>query len=920
MSRFGLSRGYSRQPGQTASPNWRSSLCNRLVSLANFGVAHPLGRAWDVVTNTPWTHTGTTSMVNTRVGRALNVGSSAGSLTNAGFTPSSKITGPWTVLMVASAPGSNTGVFFSANTQAAPYCANFSGVWSISNSANGSVNADGTMQVVAFRQFATTADVTVNGVKATGNAQNYAAFASGAAYIGDYGSSGGFPINGNIALLAVWNRALADSEIKSLSTNPWQLFYNPSELLESINAVSSTYNVSASEAASALDAPDRAGGSNYTPSQSDSGSATDSPSAVAALVASIAEAMSGSDSPSLPPPFSKTLVYEAWNASGSNTVVSGSTTFTCSANDTILVGFAGLANADQGACSDSVHGTISRITGAFNAWSNSSQTYGGFAALAGVSSGSHTVTLPTVSSGEDAVFYIWRLSGLPATLSVTSKGQTHQVSSSQTCTVTTDLPVSSGDQAFGIRFHENSVGSTDTLTRPSGWAQEGTDILDGSVILPTNAASLSITSGSSTLSGQWTSADSAITDTSAAIVVFTPTSTGSSYGVSASESGSAADVPSATGALVASYSEAASGADTVSGTYSTSSSISESASGADSSNRTMSTPASIAESASGADSQDRTMSTSAIGSETGTGSDSQTTTSVAVASQSEAGSASESQDRLLTTPATGGDVGNAQDTNSTTLSAQAIQNETGSASDVPGATQATSGTVSESGGASETSAADGTIVTASASESGAAAEGSSAIMATTLGIVESLAASDLSSCIGTFYGSVVEALSAVDSPVITSAQFAQMVESGALAEAQNAIKSIATDVLEAMALTDDPASTFAAVCQAIETADAQDVAAATSMLTAALIEAVAAYEFTDSHGVQFSVIGELVAAADTSSVETFVSSLIRMFRFAEDTRIYSFENESRAYRFPSDNVRTFQFSGEARNYRFKDGG
>jgi len=92
------------------------------------------------------------------------------------------------------------------------------------------------------------------------------------------------------------------------------------------------------------------------------------------------------------------------------------------------------------------------------------------------------------------------------------------------------------------------------------------------------------------------------------------------------------------------------------------------------------------------------------------------------------------------------------------------------------------------------------------------------------------------------------------------------------------------------------------------------------MLTAALIEAVAAYEFTDSHGVQFSVIGELVAAADTSSVETFVSSLIRMFRFAEDTRIYSFENESRAYRFPSDNVRTFQFSGEARNYRFKDGG
>jgi hypothetical protein len=659
-------------------------------------------------------------------------------------------------------------------------------------------------------------------------------------------------------------------------------------------------SVSATEAATALDSPNRAGGASYSVSASEAATGAEVPSAVSQLAAAIAEAMSGADSSSLPTAFTKTLVYEAYNASGSNTVVSGSLTFTCSAGDTILVGFAGFANADQGACSDSVHGTIGRITGAFNAWSNSSQTYGGFAAIANVSAGSHTVTLPTITSGQDAVFYIWHCSGLSTTLTVTSKGKTHQVSSSKNCTVTTDLPVAAGDQAFGMRFHENSVGSTDTLTRPSGWAQEGTDILDGAVILPTNCASLSITSGSSTLSGLWTSADNSITDTSAAIVVFTPTSSGSTQSVSISESGTGAETQSATGALSSTISEAGSAVDAPSSAKATASSIVEAGSAAESAIGTYSTNASISETASGGDSGSSTTTLTASASEAATAADSKSATYVATASGIESGTAAESQ------VATG--------------SLSTSQSDSGAASELLDSTRATSGTVSEVGSASELITADGNLVQAAISEGGAAAESESANMTTSLGIIESLAASELQSCIGTFYGSVVEALSAADSATVGSVQLAQMIESGAMSEAQDAIKAISADVLEAIALTDYPAAAFAAVCQAIETGDVQDVESATAIMTTALIEAVAAFDFVDGAKAQFVTIGELLTAVDQSSAAFFVSSLIRMYRFAEETRLYSFEDDSRRYRFPSENVRTYQFSGEARNYRFKDGG
>lgn len=975
MARFGLSRGYSRQPTQNVPPNWRHSLCNRLVSLANFGVAHPLGRAWDAVTNTPWTQNGTTGTgVTSRGGRALAI-SGNGSISNAGLVLSSKITGPWTVLIVAAQSASGTAVLCSSATQAAPYCASFSGVWSISNTANGSVSANGTMQVVAFRQLATSADVTVNGIKGTANAQNYAAWAAGVAYMADFGSGGGFPMVGQLAMAAIWNRALTDSEIQSLTANPWQLFYSPSELLESLGLVSNTYAVSVAEAATALDAPDRAGGGNYSVSQSDSGTGAEAPSAVSQLAASIAEAMSGVDSQSVPSAVPVVTLKQDWLKNYVTTTQAAlrsgqgyANPMTIAAGSAIVALWAGWdATRQIPIPTINTGGPLASFTDAGSTASvlHPNQMTQAMAGVANVAGGSYTVTPPDIldpdSTGIQGEVEVWMLeiTNLGTSFTVVDVNAAHRNNTSSSWSISTDGTPQVGDLVLIIGTMENN-----NAVVSSGVAGPGTFTQiylndDGTNFIPTQLAYKVLTAGG-TVTVTWTATDPGKTEDFGMVVVLRPAQAASPITAGVTESGTAAESQSVTGALSSTISEAGSAADAPSstkatassatetgtasetttgiqstgatiaetgtaieattGTYSTAASISENATGADSGSTSMTAVASISESATGADSGSSTAALTASASEAATAADSGSATYVATTLRIETGTAAESQDTSGSVLASQSDSGTASDAPSAIETAVATIAESGVASEAAGATKATSGTVSEVGNASELTAADGSIVQVAISESGTAAESESANMITSLGIVESLAASELQSCIGTFYGSVVEALSAADSANGGSAQLAQMIESGAMSEAQDAIKAISVDVLEAMALTDDPGAAFAAVCQAIETGNAQDIENATAVMTAALIEAVAAFDFVNGAKAQFVTIGELLTAVDASSAALFVSSLIRMYRFAEETRLYSFEDDSRRYRFPSENVRTYQFSGEARNYRFKDGG
>jgi uncharacterized protein YjbI with pentapeptide repeats len=87
-------------------------------------------------------------------------------------------------------------------------------------------------------------DKTVKATATQGGNQNSSAFG----FRVGYNKANVFPINGTIFLQAVWNRALTDNEVRSLSANPWQLFapdYRNSYIYSPF-AASSTVALSAS--------------------------------------------------------------------------------------------------------------------------------------------------------------------------------------------------------------------------------------------------------------------------------------------------------------------------------------------------------------------------------------------------------------------------------------------------------------------------------------------------------------------------------------------------------------------------------------------------------------------------------------------------------------------------------------------------
>jgi hypothetical protein len=216
------------------------------------------------------------------------------------------------------------------------------------------------------------------------------------------------------------------------------------------------------------------------------------------------------------------LVYAGQSIGGGWSTIAGSTTFSTVSGDAVVACFSGLAGGDQGAPTISNGVTLTKQTAAYNAFSSNSTTYGGFYLGQNPTTGSHTITQPTVTGGNDGLLMIWKITNMPATITVRTAGKVAQGTSSQTLTVTTSANVSANDLAFGYRSNENSVGSTSAIVQPSGWTSDA-QYLNGASNLPTDWSHFKVITGGTTLSGTWTSTDTAITDTSAAILVLSPT-------------------------------------------------------------------------------------------------------------------------------------------------------------------------------------------------------------------------------------------------------------------------------------------------------------------------------------------------------------------------------------------------------------
>lgn len=977
MPRLQLARGYSTQPQQAAKPDHANVLTRGLVALTNFGMAHPSGRCYDAVTGTPWANNGSATLGNTNKGRGMSMAGSAGNLQNAGITLATKITGPWTVFFLASANPGITSVYCSSNTASAPYCANFSGTWSISNTANGSVAANNTMQAVAFRQTATVGDVTVNGIKGTGNAQNYAAWPAGAMYIGDFGTGGGFPISGNVALMAVWNRALTDSDIQAITRNPWQLFRAPATPLEkALNVVNNVYGVSVAETLAASDTPDRDGGGNYNLTQAEASSAADTPSGVMTTAASVSESGTAADSQNTGAPAVRTVVWSATSVGSGWATDIGSATFTLAGGETILVYWNGVSNADQGTISDSVHGTLSRITAAFNAFSSSGITYSGWAAVANASSGSHTITAPTVAGGDDGLIVVYKITNMPSTLNVRTAGKIRQTTSSQTITCTTTGAAAVGDLVFGGRVHENTVGFTDTITNPSGWTSDY-QYLDGSRLIPTDVSSIVATSAA-TVSGTWVSQDTHISDTTAAIVVLVPSSasSGSTYSVSASESGTAADTASNVMTSPQTVTEAGTAADTPSGIMNTTAAVTEAGSAADVPSGGSVTSASAAEAGSAADAPSAGTTTAAALTESGTGADTASSGVTTQAAVTEAGTAVDTEATTLSTPQAVAEAGSAVDTPSgIQTSAQAVS-EAGTALDAPSTSGSSTASVSEAGTAAETPSAvmatpqavseagaavdvpAGALVTsASTTEAGAAADAPSAagsmgvaltesgtaadtvsqIGGTLLFMIEALTGADTTSAQGALVAAMAEALAGGDtvSDVVVMAAAiveagvvadfvaqgstitAAVVEAGALADAVSILRTVGGGVAEALLASDASGLSAAFVATCLESGTVVDLVAASAVLGAALAEAAAAAETSAAQSANGLSTVETLSPVESIEWVHIAFTLVRTFAFARESRSFTFSLDTRSHTFAVDS-RSNTFPADGRSHTFPE--
>jgi hypothetical protein len=279
---------------------------------------------------------------------------------------------------------------------------------------------------------------------------------------------------------------------------------------------------------------------------------------------------------------------------------------------------------------------------------------------------------------------------------------------------------------------------------------------------------------------------------------------GTTYNVSISESGSAADSNSASATFRPAIAEAGTATESTSGKLTAATAITEAGSAADTAAGAMVTPGTIAESGAGATTQAGAMVTPAAIAESGTAADTPAATLTAIASIAESGGAASTQAGALAASGIIAESGTAASTEGGVLIAAVVLAESGSAGDTTSALAIFAVTNAESGSASDAySAAGGNVFSASIAEAGTAADAYPGAMNTLAAIAESGAgasaqggavayavtiadsatAADTISAVSNFLGALVEAGLAADLPSAMALLNATVAETGSAQDA-----------------------------------------------------------------------------------------------------------------------------------------
>lgn len=301
---------------------------------------------------------------------------------------------------------------------------------------------------------------------------------------------------------------------------------------------------------------------------------------------------------------------------------------------------------------------------------------------------------------------------------------------------------------------------------------------------------------------------------------------GTTYNVSISESGSAADTVSNSATVIGAILEAASAADSPSEIATLLAAITEVGTAADVQTVQGIYNAAIAEAASAADAVNGGALFSASVSEAGAAAD--TTSSVATlpAAITEAGTAVDTVSSKATQGVTVSEAGSAVDSPSEVATLAATITEAGSAADTTNSTGIKSATVSEAASAADTTSSTA-ILAAAVTEAANAQDSETASAPSDLIIVETMNAQDTVSAQVVYRPSVSEAANAQDTTNAGTIIAAVIAEAGNAADVVSAAASYAAILSEFAAALDTVSGALAYNAAVVEAANAQDTVSST---------------------------------------------------------------------------------------------
>lgn len=996
MPRVSLQTGYAQQPQHAgAKPNWGNPLTAGLKMLTSFGNVRAAGGAVDAVTNTPWTPSGTTAIGNLQKGGKVVqfTGGSNGQLQNAASLATLLGTADHTILLLASITDtSRNSVLVSGNATSGAYCNSNNGKWSYNDAAtNATTVTTGKIDVVFFLQSGGNKQVVQNNNYSATAASAAAGFSAGNTSLGNYGLNGGFTPGGAIALFAVWKRVLSPTEISELTANPWQLFKAQSRdvgmMMLALGAPgSSTYNLGVGEAGTATDAPNRDGSSSYSVAQQEAGATVDTVSPLSVLGVAAVEALTGSDSVNTGSPPVVTLKqhwYQPVSVGNAGMALTfGTNPMTTTSGATLIAVWTGSDNQSMPPPTDSA-GTFTVPTGGIISAAGSNNIWLGMAHQANAAGGSHTMTPHTVNVGGNGELGIWifEVLNMPTTPTVRGVYSQTTVTSVSTWTVTTDSAPLAGDFAICAATYENTVSynPSDLSDPPSGgWTAGGHAEQNGDVFIPTTVA-YQVVPSSGAISSTWSTSDPTVSEHLAMILVMAPLTAGggSTYGVTAAESGTSADAPTSIASMGVAQVEAGTGVEAAAAARVTAAATTEAGTASDTDAASNVQIAVLAEAGVAVDADAAASVTVASTAEASTATDVTTISELAATAITEAGLGVDLDSASTSTSGATAEVGTATALADVSSSAAQEVDETLTAADVVGvlatlatmlaelltaadigaAGNSTAAALTDAGTAND-SAGAAAVANLQANDSGTAADAVTQAGSSGASLTEASAVTDqvINGSAATNVATT-EALAAADTHAAVALLLAATVEAAAAAETGNAIAMMGitlSELLNALDATTQGASSVQAltdagtvvdvvsvqrlvfgliadvltaadtdtvsaqlVAQAMESGNVADLALAAAVLGGELQELANSVDNSDALAALGVYNSESLAATDTAAWVHIAFTLLRTFTFAAESRSYAFQAESRSMAFPAEN-RSFPFTPESRSYPFQE--